>query len=83
MRTAQFAHVFLFRCPACHGAIPALCFNSESSLEMADAYLFRPMCDCGWTGELVGFVAVRHWVQPWESVEVRNTAGQSKSTEAA
>jgi hypothetical protein len=82
MQTTEYAHVFLFRCPGCHGALTTVCFISENNLEMADEHVFRPTCDCGWTGELVGFVAARHWVQPWESVAVRTTA-ESRSTQVA
>ncbi len=82
MQTTEYAHIFLFRCPACHGALTSICFKSESNLEMADEHVFRPACDCGWTGELLGFMAVRHWVQERES-EVRATADSSRSTEAA
>jgi hypothetical protein len=66
------------RCPACHGALMAMCFKPESNLEMADENVFWPTCDCGWTGELVGFMAVRHWVQPWESIGVRD-AGKTEN----
>jgi hypothetical protein len=83
VRAAALAHVFLFRCPACHGAVPAVCFNSEYNLETADAYVFRPHCECGWTGELVGFMAIGHWVQEWESVAVETAKDCSISREAA
>jgi hypothetical protein len=71
--TEEYAHVFLFRCPVCHGALTSVCFKSESNLETADTHVFRPTCDCGWTGELAGFVAVSHWVQFWESLGSRDT----------
>jgi hypothetical protein len=34
-------------------------------LEGADAHWFNPHCHCGWTGDVIGAVAVKHWVQPW------------------
>ena len=71
MRTAEFVHAFLFRCPLCHGALTAMCFKSESNLETADEEIFRSKCDCGWIGELSGFMAVRHWVIEWEPVGLR------------
>jgi hypothetical protein len=83
VRTDEFAHVFLFRCPACHGAITSVCFNSENNLEMADEEVLRPTCDCGWTGEMSGFMAVRHWVQSWEAVAVKDMAQRARPTEAA
>lgn len=36
MRTAEFAHAFLFRCPVCHGASTVVCFKSETNLETTD-----------------------------------------------
>jgi len=85
--TEEYAHVFLLRCPACHGALTSVCFKSEGNLETADEHVFRPTCDCGWTGELAGFVAVRHWVQAWESVGSRDAGitenPQSQRKEAA
>jgi hypothetical protein len=83
VRTAEFAHVFLFRCPECHGAIASVCFNFENSLEMADEEIFRPTCDCGWIGELNGFMAMRHWVQSWETITVKDTVERARPTEAA
>jgi hypothetical protein len=82
-RMAEYAHVFLFRCESCHGALTSVCFKNECNLEMADEQVFRSTCDCGWTGELIGFVAVRHWVQSWEAVVVKDTAERTKATEAA
>ena len=83
VRSGEFAHVFLFRCPECHGAITSLCFHSESNLEMADEEVFRPACDCGWAGELSGFMAVRHWVQSWEAFAAKHEAERARPTEAA
>jgi len=81
-RMAEYAHVFLFRCESCDGALTSVCFT-ECNLETADEQVFRSACDCGWTGELMGFVAVRHWVHSWEAVAVENMANRAKSTEAA
>jgi len=83
VRTAEFAHVFLFRCPACHGAVTSMCFNSENNLETADAEVLRLTCDCGWKGELNGFMAVRHWVHSWEVIAVKNEVERARPTEAA
>jgi hypothetical protein len=77
MQTTEYAHVFLFRCPECHGALTSVCFKPESNLETADAHPFRVTCDCRWTGELLGFMAVRHWVQPWESAGIKEAAESS------
>ncbi|MGC1188605.1 MAG: hypothetical protein WA871_14555 [Candidatus Acidiferrales bacterium] len=37
------------------------------SLEDADAHWFNPHCHCGWTGDVNGVSAVKHWVTPWQS----------------
>jgi hypothetical protein len=62
-----------------------MCLNSESNLEMADEQGFRQTCDCGWTGGLIGFMAVRHWVQAWEARDPAITealSSQEKATAA-
>jgi len=82
MQAKEYAHVFLFRCPACHRALTSICFKSENSLEMADEHVFRSTCDCGWAGRLAGHTAVRHWVKPWGLVWVKCMVGLSKSTRA-
>jgi hypothetical protein len=73
----EFAHVFLFRCPACARPLAAACASTQSSLELADAHLFDPHCHCGWTGTLMGLESVKHWVEQWESPSF--VAGQSDS----
>jgi len=40
--------------------------NSKKSLEDADAHCFQPRCLCGWTGEMAGVVAIKHWVVSWK-----------------
>jgi hypothetical protein len=80
---AEFAHVFLFRCSSCHGALTSMCFTAESNLEMADEQVFRLTCDCRWTGELTGFMAVRHWVQAWELIGAQQTGDSPRSGQAA
>ena len=82
-RMAEYAHVFLFRCESCDGALTSVCFKTECNLETADEQVFRSACDCGWTGELMGFVAVRHWVQSWETITVKDTVERARPTEAA
>ena len=61
--TEIYAHFFLFRCSACHGYLAAVCSSSQSNLEPADSHILDLRCQCGWTGELPGFAAMRHWVE--------------------
>jgi hypothetical protein len=64
---AQYAHVLLFACPLCGRPLASACFNTKLSLEDADAHWFTPHCHCGWTGDVSGVSAVKHWVAPWHS----------------
>jgi len=57
--------VLLFSCPICDRPLSSACFNTKRSLEDADAHWFNPHCHCGWTGEVRGMKAVKHWVEPW------------------
>jgi hypothetical protein len=65
---AQYAHVLLFACPLCGRPLASACFNTKMSLEDADAHWFNPHCHCGWTGDVAGVSAVKHWVTPWHSM---------------
>jgi hypothetical protein len=62
----EFLHVLVFRCPTCSRPLAVSCISDKRTLETADAHLFNPHCHCGWTGSLAGFIAVKHWVEPWE-----------------
>jgi transcription elongation factor Elf1 len=61
----QFAHVLLFSCPKCGRPLASTCTNQGLNLEEADAHWFASHCHCGWSGEVIGVTAVRHWVEPW------------------
>jgi hypothetical protein len=63
----QFAHVLLFRCPECQRPLASACASTEENLENADAHWFNPHCHCGWTGDVIGVTALKHWVEPWKS----------------
>jgi len=66
MTTAeQFAHVLLFSCPACGRPLASACASGAFNLEEADAHWFNPHCHCGWTGDVIGVAAHKHWVEPW------------------
>ena len=61
-----WVHVFLFKCPKCSRPQATASTSHRSSLEEEDAQLFDRSCECGWSGALLGLVAVKHWVVAWE-----------------
>jgi hypothetical protein len=61
----RFVHVLLLQCPACEDAIAVTDATPEANLEEIDARTFDSRCPCGWTGQVVGIQARRHWVEPW------------------
>jgi hypothetical protein len=65
--TDSYAHVLLFGCPQCGTPLAAACASKQKNLEVADAHWFSPRCHCGWTGEVIGVQAVKHWVEPWKT----------------
>jgi hypothetical protein len=67
LETDQYAHVLLFVCPHCGLPLSAACISVKSNLESAQAESFTPHCPCGWSGEIPGAMALKHWVQPWPS----------------
>jgi len=66
----QYAHVMLFACPQCGRPLCSSCASPNKNLEIAEAQWFAPHCHCGWTGEVAGVTAVRHWVEPWSAAPV-------------
>ena len=63
VRKEIYAHFFLFMCQMCGGYLALVCSSSQINLEPADNHIFDVHCHCGWAGELVGFAALRHWVE--------------------
>ena len=61
----QYAHVLLFACPECERPLIAVCVSANKNLEAAEASWFSAKCHCGWTGDVSGVTATKHWVQPW------------------
>jgi hypothetical protein len=60
-----FAHVLLFACPMCARPLASACASTKQNLEVADAHWFTPHCHCGWSGDVIGVTAVKHWVESW------------------
>lgn len=77
----QYTHVLLFACPVCERPLSATCFSMRSNLEVAEAEWFTPRCHCGWTAELAGMTATKHWVVPWHN-KVPVLPGEKGSCEA-
>src|ERR1700730_5771959 len=63
----RFSQVLLFACPQCGSPVASACASTEKSFESTDAYWFSPICDCGWTGSVIGVQALKHWVEAWKS----------------
>jgi hypothetical protein len=64
--TDNYAHVMLFSCPDCGSPLATACASTKRNLEQAEAHWFSPRCHCGWTGDVMGVLAVRHWVEEWQ-----------------
>jgi hypothetical protein len=62
-----FSHVLLFGCPKCGNPLAFTWMSTEKNLEGADAQRFDRTCACGWSGPLVGALALRHWIEPWRN----------------
>jgi hypothetical protein len=61
----KYAHVLLFACPLCERPLSSACASTRKNLETAESEWFTPHCHCGWTGNVVGVTAIKHWVEPW------------------
>ena len=67
---APYVHFFLFICPACRNCLASVCSSLQGNLEPADAHIFSLQCHCGWAGKSPGFVALRHWVEMGEYINL-------------
>jgi hypothetical protein len=63
--TEPFVHVFLFRCPDRGCPISLALATGERNMEETDSRSFVLHCNCGWSGNLIGLEAKKHWVEPW------------------
>ena len=70
VRKEVYAHFFLFTCSACRGHLASVCSSSQRNLEPAEGHIFSLHCHCGWIGELAGFMALRHWVELGEHIDL-------------
>jgi hypothetical protein len=60
-----FVHVLLFECAKCSSPIPSAIRSDERSVEQIDARSMSVTCHCGWSAQLLGTEAKRHWVDHW------------------
>ena len=58
--TESFAHVLLFACPRCGIPLASASASTGKNLEIADGHWFNPHCPCGWTGPMIGALALMH-----------------------
>jgi hypothetical protein len=65
--TEPFVHVLPFKCPQCAKPSASAMPSAKRSLEEVDGASIAIQCFCGWSGDLVGIEARRHWVELWEN----------------
>ena len=62
-------HSLLFECPTCKGPLLLKCSRLEENLEVVDGSTFALQCGCGWSGDLIGLAALRHWVDDMDKAK--------------
>jgi hypothetical protein len=70
------AHILVFKCPESGEPVAAATLSSQTSLEEVDAKSFQVICQCGWSGKVLGIERVKNWVEIWDMSE----AAQARST---
>ncbi len=64
-----FVHVLLFECSQCGSPVPSAITSDNRNVEEIDARSIPVKCQCGWSGNLLGADAKRHWVEAWASLD--------------
>jgi len=67
-RPESFVHVLLFQCQQCGEPLAKALQSVERSLEEADATSCNLRCACGWSDNLLGVLALKHWVAAWRGI---------------
>lgn len=67
----DFVHVLLFECLSCRLPVVSALTTESKSIEYVDLNLHNVACICGWSGEMSGLEAKRHWVEPWRPPPAR------------
>jgi len=76
----SYVHVLLFECQDCGCPVPSALTSEHRNVEDADTRALRLNCSCGWSGQLSGTDARRHWVEQWHSDEPSATSGVQPRT---
>jgi len=63
---SAYVHVLLFRCKRCNAPLAVPVMSEAGNLEKIDGSNHDVKCSCGWSANLLGIEATRHWVSPWE-----------------
>jgi hypothetical protein len=50
--------------------LASVCSSQQRNLEPADGHTFDLRCACGWSGEMLGWMASRHWVDLGEYLDL-------------
>ena len=62
-----FFHVLLFECKQCSSPISAISTSNDKGVELLDRSFHLLSCSkCGWSGEMIGVEAKRHWAEEWK-----------------
>jgi len=75
----QFAHVMLFQCPTCGFALSLALVRDEGNIEQIDGSSYAFRCSCGWSGDLLGLSAKRHWAEPWRRSRRTHISAEQKT----
>ena len=70
----DFVHVLLFECTSCRLPVVNVLTSESKDIEKIDSGFHSTACICGWSGELTGLEAKRHWVEPWDEAPARDRA---------
>ena len=60
-----YLHLLVFQCPQCGDPISVPMLSEVRSLEQADGTTCKLACSCGYSREVLGIQARRHYVEPW------------------
>jgi hypothetical protein len=72
-----FVHVMLYKCPECGAPIATALVKEHRNVEPIDGKVIQIQCLCGWSGQLLGVTAMRHWVEAWTDGRLKDEYKQS------